>query len=177
MVTRELTVNTFTDFGCWLLPFIWSVWTWTFVYCHRQQQENKPAKHAHTQTQRQGIWATKWTKLHSCGSQSYLRMRAIVVSATRTDSSSGSSWIPFGNRRFSITTDSSLLSVLYSNTLPEEEQKEVLKFHWRAETCFRLFVVVPSVCCGLHDEVHVVSALPLTAGGSEIHLLPILSHR
>lgn len=51
--------------------------------------------------------------------RSHLRMRAMVVSATSTDSSSGSSWIPFGNRRFSITTDSSLVSMLYSNTLAE----------------------------------------------------------
>lgn len=51
--------------------------------------------------------------------RSHRRMRAMVVSATSTDSSSGSSWIPFGNRRFSITTDSSLVSMLYSNTLAE----------------------------------------------------------
>lgn len=51
--------------------------------------------------------------------RSHLRMRAMVVSATSTDSSSGSSWIPFGNRRFSITTDSSLVSMLYSSTLAE----------------------------------------------------------
>lgn len=47
----------------------------------------------------------------------YLRIRAMVVSATSTDSSSGSSWMPFGNRMSSITTVSSLVSVLYSRTL------------------------------------------------------------
>lgn len=55
----------------------------------------------------------------------YLRMRAMVVSATSTDSSSGSSWIPFGKRRFSITTDSSLLSVLYSSTLTGRRAFEI----------------------------------------------------
>lgn len=47
----------------------------------------------------------------------YLRIRAMVVSATRTDSSSGNSWMPFGNRRFSMMTESSLVSISYSNTL------------------------------------------------------------
>lgn len=46
-----------------------------------------------------------------------LRIRAMVVSATRTDSWSGSSWMPLGKRRFSMTTVSSRVSVSYSSTL------------------------------------------------------------
>lgn len=35
---------------------------------------------------------------------------------------------------------------------------------------------LPSICCGLHDQVHEVSALPPAAGVSEVHLFPILSY-
>lgn len=107
-------------------------------------------------------------------------MRAMVVSATSTDSSSGSSWIPFGKRRFSITTASSPVSVLYSNTLTGRRTSRSSQSYEIAESCFCFFLTpatLPSVCGGLHDELQVVSALPLTAGGGEIHLLSILSHR
>ncbi len=42
----------------------------------------------------------------------------------------------------------------------------------------KLFLyIVPSIGGGLHDEVHVVSALPPAAGVGEVHLLSVLSHR
>lgn len=36
---------------------------------------------------------------------------------------------------------------------------------------------LPSVSCGLHDEFHVIPALPPAARVSEVNLLPVLRHR
>lgn len=36
---------------------------------------------------------------------------------------------------------------------------------------------VPSVSCGLHDELQVVSTLPPAARVGEVHFLPVLGHR
>lgn len=142
-------------------------------------------------------------------------MRAIVVSATSTDSSSGSSWIPLGNRRFSITTVSSRVSRSNSSTLRTQhtdrspghrwcsqgillwnscrKSQASLTGTWWLRWIFKVNVgiyseilfyferseveVVPSVRRGLHDQVHVVSALPPAAGVGEVHLLPVLRHR
>lgn len=47
----------------------------------------------------------------------HLRILAMVVSATRTKSSSGDSWTPLGNRSWSNKTLTSLVSVSYSSRL------------------------------------------------------------
>lgn len=35
----------------------------------------------------------------------------------------------------------------------------------------------PSIRCGLHDELQVVSTLPPATGVGEVHFLPVLCHR
>ena len=74
----------------------------------------------------------------------HLRILATVVSATRTDSWSGSSWIPLGNRRFSITTVSSLLSVSYSRTLED--------ITWKSNQASKIYPGVDSTCIRCHLE-------------------------
>lgn len=108
----------------------------------------------------------------------HLRMRAMVVSATSTDSSCGSSWMPLGKRRFSMTTVTSRLSVSSSSTLQRHLQVLLCNSSssndrkWREKKR-----AVPSVSRGLHDELQVVSTLPPAAGVSEVHFLPVLGHR
>lgn len=112
---------------------------------------------------------------HPSQEETDLRIRAIVVSATSTDSSSGSSWIPFGKRRFSMITVTSLVSVSYSKTLTptmdtflyEQQDMKTLLFHRR----------LPSISCRFHNEVHIILTLPPAAGVCKIHLLPVLCHR
>lgn len=122
----------------------------------------------------------------------YLLILAMVVSATRTDSSSGKSWIPLGNLKFSIITVTSLVSVSYSSTLKRQRcfiktnnfhsiishsqtmLEDIAGKRKSPENSFMPYL--PSICCGFHDQLHEVSALPPAAGVSEVHLLPILSN-
>lgn len=65
----------------------------------------------------------------------------MVVSVTSTDSSSGQSWIPLGKRRPSISTETSLVTVLYSRTLrvqghqPESKTEPTSMSHVRKYAC------------------------------------------